>query len=331
MELLKFYDRVKHDNTAKRPRMLTWDITNKCNLSCKHCLNNSGDSKCHDFSKELSKEKQIELAHKIAKLKPAQCCLCGGETLLNDNIYDIITIISSSGVMVNMVTNGLLLTDEVAQKLKKSGVSNVQVSIDGLGWQHNMFRNKIGAFDKSVEAIRILQNNGISVMVSCCPNKFNAGSIETYVDYMYGVLGVKNIRMMPLLPLGRAHKECEKLFLSNKEYFYLVQKIIKLRKKYSDLDLEWGDPLEHLFLVLYSKRKYPIVMSIASNGDLTVTPYIPIVLGNVTNEDLINVWESGYKKIWSNKEILDIIRKVKTIYDLEKFGENILIQSWKNI
>lgn len=315
-----------------RPKMITWDITNRCNLSCKHCLNKSGDSLYHNFDLELSDEEQINLAKQIAKLNPEQCCLCGGETLLNKNIYKIIEIISDNGTMVNMVTNGLLLTDDVAKKLKTSGISHVQISVDGLGCQHNLFRNKIGAFEKSTNAIHILKNNNIDVMVSCCPNKMNAGSIEVFVEYMYKTFRVTCIRMMPLLPLGRATEECQNLFLNSTEYFYFVQKLHNLRNAYPEVELEWGDPLEHLFLVLHNKRKFPIVMSVASNGNLTITPYIPIILGNVRSMSLEDMWKNGYNRIWSNREILNIIKKVKSIYDLNQFNENIYIGSelWKN-
>jgi len=333
MKLLKYYDRVKYDNNLSHPKMLTWDITNKCNLSCKHCLNNSGDCNHHNFEEELTEDEQIDLAYQIAAMKPEQCCLCGGETLLNKNIYNIISIISAAGVMVNMVTNGILLSDEVAKKLKKSGVSHVQISIDGLGCQHNIFRNTKGAFEKSIKAIEVLNNNGMAVMVSCCPSKLNFGTIETYVEYMHDVLCVKNIRMMPLLPIGRASNECGDLFLNSFEYYIMVQKIIQLREKYPDIKIEWGDPLEHLFLILFNKRKYPIVMSISSTGDLTLSPYIPMIFGNIRGDNLNSIWLRGYNKLWGNPEVLSIIKKVKSIYDLGQFSDKLMIEesSWKNI
>lgn len=332
IQVLTYYDRVKYDNGLSHPKMLSWDITNQCNLSCKHCLNNSGDCSYHNFKCELTDEDQIKLAHQIANLRPDQVCLCGGETLLNKNIYEIISIISSSGVMVNMVTNGTLVNEKVADKLKSCGISHVQISLDGLGCQHNIFRNSNNAFEKSVRGIRILKKHNIKVMVSCCPNKLNAGTIDTYIQYLYRELDIRTIRMMPLLPLGRASKECENLFLNSYEYYNLIQKIVNLREVYPDVEIEWGDPLEHLFLILLSKRKYPIVMSISSSGDLTLTPYIPIVLGNIHGDNLQSIWNEGYNRIWSNPKIIEIIRKVKNIYDLEQFNSCIRIEeaSWRN-
>lgn len=332
MKSLVYYDRVKYNNTLLRPKMITWDITNRCNLFCKHCLNNSGDCNHHVFENELSDAEQITLAKQIAKLKPDQFCLCGGETLLNHNIFEIINIISSAGIMVNMVTNGTLITDEIAKRLSKSGISHVQVSLDGLDCQHNLFRNTKGAFGRSIRGIEFLRDNNVNVMVSCCPNRMNHGTFFTYIDYLHSKFGINYFRLMPLLPIGRAKDECKNLFMSSYEYFNLVQKIFIIKSKVPDIEIEWGDPLEHLNLIMLSKRKYPIVMSISSSGDLTITPYIPIVLGNVKGDNLSSIWNDGYNKIWGNDEVLKIIRNVKNIYDLAPFSNEIkIVESlWRN-
>ena len=318
MDLMKNYAKVKFNVTRNRPKMISWDITNRCNMNCKHCLNSSGDSNIHDYKNELNDEEQINLAYQIADLSPEQFCICGGETLLNKNIYKIIQIVSNRGIMVNMVSNGLLLSPDVAFKLKESGINNVQISVDGLGYQHDIFRNTPGAFRKAIEALKNLDNASIKKMVSFTPNKLDVPTFEIYIDYMYNTVGVDNFRMMPLLPIGRAATECANIFLNSTEYFNFINKITVLRNEYKNIDFEWGDPLEHLFLILFNKRKYPIVMGISSTGNLTITPYIPIMVGNIRKHSLKEYWTSGYNEIWGNKEIQDILRNIRNIYDLGK-------------
>ena len=63
-------------------------------------------------------------------------------------------------------------------------------------------------------------------------------------------------------------------------------------------------------------------MNISSIGDLTITPYIPIVVGNIDNMRLIDYWKLGYNRIWGNKDVLTTIRKVKSIYDLSAFEQD---------
>lgn len=312
------YRNVKYDLNLTRPYMVSWDVTNKCNMRCQHCFNNSGDSSFHNFIDELSEEEMIRTAYQISNLKPVQCCLCGGEPLLNESIYKIISILSQNNIMVNMVSNGLLLTEEVAIKLKRSGISRIQISVDGLGYQHDIFRNMPGAFEKAIKALQVLIDNDIDYMISFCPNKINYKTFPLYVSYL-NALNCKSIRMMPLLPLGRGRLNFDHLLLDSNETFIFIQMIHEMRKKYSNIEIEWGDPLEHLHLVLHNKRKHPFVMCIASNGDLSITPYIPIVVGNVKYKTLEEYWNGGYNKIWGNKEVLSIIKNVKTIIDLSHF------------
>lgn len=36
------------------PLMISWDITNKCNMNCRHCLNRSNDAYTHSFEDEFN-------------------------------------------------------------------------------------------------------------------------------------------------------------------------------------------------------------------------------------------------------------------------------------
>ena len=319
VNIMRQYHRVKYCNTRTGPQMISWDITNRCNLNCLHCLNRSGDSKVHDFSNELSRKKQLELAHQIVDLRSEQCCLCGGETLMNPNIFDIVKILSDGGILVNMVSNGLLLNESVIEKLKDAGIHGIQISIDGLGYQHDIFRNKTGAFEMAVNAAKLVVSHGLHSMVSFCPNKLNYRDFPMYVSYIRD-LGVKQIRSMPFLPIGRGKTEGAHLLLTSNELFEFVNMLNKLKWKYKDIIIEWGDPLEHLMLILMNKRKYPVIMGISSVGDLTVTPYIPITVGNVEQNSLKDAWDAGYGCIWKNKKLIDIISNIDNIYDLGKIG-----------
>lgn len=324
MDLAKAYSFVKYNNDRDYPQMITWDITNKCNMRCKHCFNQSGDENVYDFSQEIDDERTMALAKEIAEMKPKQVCLCGGETLLNKNLYEIIKIISSEGIMVNMVSNGLLMTNEVAEKLKSSGIYHVQISVDGLGYQHDEFRNMKGAFKRAINAIDILGKHDITIMVSYCPNKLNYKTFNQYVEYISTTKAL-SIRMMPLLPLGRGKINYDHLLLNSKELFEFIYNLERLRKEYPKIIFEWGDPLEHLHLVRMSNRKYPIVMGISSNGNLTATPYLPVVVGNIKEKTLKESWMSGYNRLWSNKQLYSIIRQVDVVYDLPQFNEEITI------
>lgn len=296
--------------------MMSWDITNKCNIRCRHCFNNSGDVEKYDFSQEMSDSECINLAKDIASIKPQQVCICGGETLLRACIYDIIKILSGAGICVNMVSNGLLLNDEVAVKLKKAGINDIQISVDGLASQHDVFRNRKGAFKQAINAIESIKKAGLSPVVSFCPNRYNFMTFPLYVDYMHK-MGVRSIRMMPLLPMGRGKINYDELLLDSRETFDFVCTLNGLREKYDNLEIEWGDPLEHLYIVRASKRKYPIVISIGSSGKISITPYLPIYVGNIRKHSIGSYWKAGLNTIWRREDVYEVIRKMNTVCDFE--------------
>ena len=66
------------------PESIYWDITYRCNLHCKHCLNNAGDRFSHDYDQELSVDEASKLIRQIAEIRPHNLCICGGEPLLHE-------------------------------------------------------------------------------------------------------------------------------------------------------------------------------------------------------------------------------------------------------
>ena len=168
------------------PKVMSLDITNKCNFRCKHCFNSSGDDSVYCFKDELTDEEVIKFSKELCEFGLSQICICGGEpTLRIDLVYKVIEMLKKRDIDVNMVSNGYLITRDISQKLKKSGINSVQISVDGLGEIHDKFRNMPGAYKHAIAAINYLYENQIEVMVSCCPNQYNYLGLEMYFEYIY--------------------------------------------------------------------------------------------------------------------------------------------------
>lgn len=301
------------------PIMISLDITQKCNLKCVHCFNNSGSS----VSDELSDKEIIDVANQIAELHPHNVCLCGGETLCRENIFDIIDTLRGNVTKISMVSNGYKMDFETAKRLVDSGVSHIQISLDGKDcYQHDTFRGVKGSFDRAVNAIKNVKKCGINrLAVSLVPNKLNYKTIDEYIDLCYE-LEINDVRMMPFLPSGRGRSIGRNLLLNNIEYFYLIEKVKSKKREYANImNVEWGDPLDHMrrmpFNAEYGLQTY--CMEVKSNGDITVTTYLPIVVGNCRKYTLKTYWDNGYDLIWKNKEVVKYIDKIQCIYDLEDF------------
>ena len=65
------------------PLNIMWDVTNKCNLNCKHCYNRSGKGRLYN---DLDDTEMINVIPGIIALSPRVVCFCGGEPLLRYNV-----------------------------------------------------------------------------------------------------------------------------------------------------------------------------------------------------------------------------------------------------
>lgn len=298
------------------PVIASIDVTTACNFRCLHCYNDSGEH----ASDELSDDEIIDVARQLAALSPQTVCLCGGEPLMRKNLFDIINTIRPHVGNLNMVSNGSLVTKDVVKELKAAGLSSLQISLDGINaTQHDTFRGYSGAFEKATNAIKMAAEEGIHVATSFVPNKLNHNSIKEYIE-LCRRLGVNLARFMPLIPMGRGSR-IDQLILSPEEYINLQLNIVS-EQEHGDgaLLIEWGDPLDH-YLRMPANAKlgmYTYSLDVKANGNLAVSTYIPIVVGNVRKHSLQEYWDAGYNSIWMNPKVLEFISNIETVYDINQ-------------
>lgn len=306
----------------KKPYLACIDVTYRCTLRCKHCYNFSGDNGIRDRF-EMTREELVSLSREIAYLFPHTVCFCGGEPLLRFN--DILECINTireinSKMKVNMVTNGELLTKMKAQKLAESGISMIQVSLDGgTAQSHDWLRNKEGAFDNAVHAIRVLDETrkmypekNIKICVAFCPNTMNKLEVEKAMDFCES-LGVDYFRIQPMMIIGRAKRFLQDFVLSDIEYQELLH-VVNNRRNFNlrcnKMGVEWGDPIDHL--VSDEKVNYP-TLAINAYGDILVSPYLPLSVGNVKRHTLSDYIEKGLlDTIWDNELVEYMSHKILT-------------------
>ena len=122
---------------------LTW----RCNLSCEFCeLPGGGDT--------LETATVLRVIDQLVERGLRKVHLSGGEVLLHEGLFEVITHAVAGGVQVNLTTNGTRLTRSVAKQLRRSGVHSVSLSLDaGDAELHDRLRNRKGAFEKTSAAI----------------------------------------------------------------------------------------------------------------------------------------------------------------------------------
>lgn len=105
------------------------ELTSACNLNCSICFRNSWIDEKQSL---MSVEVLGKVYESLAELENVETVMFAGmgEPLLHDRICDIVDKVSQLGMKTEIVTNGTLLTSEIAECLIKSGLAQVWVSAD---------------------------------------------------------------------------------------------------------------------------------------------------------------------------------------------------------
>ncbi|MBU4220420.1 MAG: radical SAM protein [Euryarchaeota archaeon] len=150
-------------------RYLLLNITNECNLSCKHCY--LQDPKKLEIDPDVF-EKAVSQFEEMGGLK---LMISGGEPLIHSRFWELMEILRSYELRVILLSNGTLIDRTTARKL--SGyVHEVQVSIDGI-CSHDVLRGK-GSYSRSMKGISNLNESGIPVSIATMVHKFNKDEFE---------------------------------------------------------------------------------------------------------------------------------------------------------
>ncbi|NTW76983.1 MAG: 12,18-didecarboxysiroheme deacetylase [Syntrophaceae bacterium] len=167
--------------SADKKPVVVWNMTRRCNLKCIHCYSNSAD---HDYPDELTTEEGKKLIADLAAFGSPVMLFSGGEPLMRQDLFELAQYATDKGMRAVISTNGTLITEEVAAKLKEIGLSYVGVSLDGLEKTHDRFRGKKGAFAAAIEGIRNCRKAGVKVGIRFTVNKHNLPDVPAMFELL---------------------------------------------------------------------------------------------------------------------------------------------------
>lgn len=189
---------VERCNNRYFPAM-NWMITERCNFDCLHCFNATGATATKPVGKN-SNEWTVEEAERL--LDEAKSCqinaitLTGGEPMLHRNFFEILAMIYERNLYVEELnTNGYYITQESLDKMKALGCNPlIKISFDGLS-HHDWLRNRRGAEESALKAIRLCAENGFRVKVQTNVHRKN---VEVMLKTAETVeqLGVEEMRII---------------------------------------------------------------------------------------------------------------------------------------
>ncbi|MEJ6007120.1 heme d1 biosynthesis radical SAM protein NirJ [Paucibacter sp. AS339] len=148
----------RHQAQGHGGPVVIWNLTRRCNLTCKHCYALSAD---HDYPGELSFDEVCTAMDDLRAYGVPVLILSGGEPLLRPDLFEIAARAQSQGFYTALSTNGTLIDAPMASRIAAQNFDYVGISIDGTRDTHDKFRRLSGAYDASLNAIRLLHQRGV--------------------------------------------------------------------------------------------------------------------------------------------------------------------------
>lgn len=277
------------------PFLLVFHITGKCNLNCAYCYANSYDKKnmtSKDAKNVLDQANSLGTKHVI---------FTGGEPFIHEDCHDIMRYTHKLGLKVHITSNGTLIDESWASKLKSID-ANVTISLDGSSSQVNDQLRGNKTFEKAINAIDILVDSNIFTSMRMTLVKNNVHDVGNYIELAIdkGVNRciIERMTLMEDMPNSRISEPSIEDVLS----------AFKIMSEYNHVDgfnLGSNDPLWLLFreneILKFLDKDYPCggctagLAAISVNPDLTVSPCprLPIISGDLKEHSLEYIWESS--------------------------------------
>jgi SynChlorMet cassette radical SAM/SPASM protein ScmE len=295
------------------PKSLELAITNRCNLRCKYCshFNSAGD-----VNQDLPTEEWLQFFEELNRCAVMNLTLEGGEPFCRQDLKELIEGIVQNRMRFSILSNGTLISDEVAAFLASTGrCDSVQVSIDGsIPSTHDAFRGK-GNFLKAIQGINTLQKNHVPVSVRVTIHRQNVKDLEGVARLLLEEIGLLAFSTNSASFMGLCRQFAEQVQLTTEERSLAMKILLKLNRKYNDRIGAAAGPLaEGRYWLEMEKARREGQKRIAGRGFLTgcggsmskidvradgvMVPCIQmshIELGRINRDDLREIWQNHPK------------------------------------
>lgn len=291
-------------------KWLAWEITRRCNLHCIHCRSSS--KLAADEHPDRSTFLAYDIINDIVSFSNPVVVLTGGEPLLRDDVFDIAQYGVKKGLRMCLATNGTLITPELCEKIKQSGIKMVSLSLDGSTAEgHDDFRKQSGAFDATVKAARYFSEHGIDFLINSSFAKRNQHDIANCFRLAKN-LGAKAWYLFMVVPTGRGSELLDEL-ISLEDYQEILDWHVQTERDENEI-LMRPTCAPHYYRIRfeYAKQKNNLakmrklsfsptgskgciagqtIAFLNVDGDVMPCSYLPLSAGNVYEKKFQEIWE----------------------------------------
>ena len=188
-------------NYDEKPFLVIWEVTQSCDLACKHCRAAAQPIPHPD---QLTTEQGKGLIDQIAAMGVPIFVFTGGDPLKRADVFELIRYASDKGVNVALTPSATpLLTREAIFKLKEAGLVRLGISLDGSTPEiHDAFRGFPGTWARTIQAVEWANEAGIPIQVHTTVSRHNKHDLDNLVT-LFEKMKIVMWNVFFLVPVGR--------------------------------------------------------------------------------------------------------------------------------
>ena len=215
-------------NYDETPFLAIWEVTQSCDLACKHCRAAAQPIAHPD---QLSTDEGKGLIDQIAQMGVPIFIFTGGDPLKRPDLYELIRYGAEKNVKIAVTPSATpLLTREAIFKMKEAGVVRLGISLDGSCPEiHDVFRGLPGAWARTIQAIEWANEAGIPIQVHSTISRHNAHDLDALCA-LFERQKIVMWNVFFLVPVGRGQLAD---LLSGEEFEQVFGKIYELSQRVS--------------------------------------------------------------------------------------------------
>ncbi len=272
------------------PVAMTFAVTYECQCNCVHC---SAGRHLRNDLQELSTKEAKALIDQSQNLGVAIIAFTGGEPLLRDDIYELISYVDKRKAIPILFTNGLLLSEENVKKLVDAGLYSLFVSIDSpIPEEHDKLRGMPSLFESAIQGIKRMQSKGGFVGISSYATR-SATQKGTYRK-LYSLareLGVENLILFDAVPTGNKLNDTSEMLTpdQHEEIRKFSSNIFKHQRVPQFNSQSWQNSIEG-YLGGIGCLAVNLQYYVSAYGEVSPCDFTPLSFGNVRDKSIKEIW-----------------------------------------
>ena len=174
-EVRKFFDFKAREKYV--PVSATFELTPLCNLDCKMCYVHLNREQLNGASL-LTTEQWKDLMRQSVEAGVMFASLTGGECLTYPGFKELYLYLFSMGIQVSILSNGILMNDDIIELFKKYPPARIQITLYGAS--EDGYEKVTGhrVFNKVISNINKLREANLPLSISITPNEFMDDGVQ---------------------------------------------------------------------------------------------------------------------------------------------------------